>query len=266
VYVPAPAPPVKKVVTVHQHVSTLKEVLIKTAEGTKKSQIKSAELIEKSNLTGKEALAKEAVEKRAQVVVPVVHHHERQRKEMESKEFDRKKEIETKLAIEKVRKEAALKEIQQKRLTPPPPPKKPCSPVSALEKYVKDCKSKQEVFEKHKVNEEKHMKELKQKADDKIEATTCNLTRKVCKKIFAVSTLRDEHIATMVKDHTLQMQKALADASDNYADNTKDMQFKICQSAANDMQWFSKWMLFGGSKGPGSPPDEASILLSPLKK
>merc|ERR1711959_518441 len=51
---------VKKVVKPHK-VSSLREVLIKTKEGSDKASAKSAELVRKSNLSGKEAVAKEQI-------------------------------------------------------------------------------------------------------------------------------------------------------------------------------------------------------------
>merc|ERR1711912_17918 len=181
---------------------------------TQKSQLKSQELVGKSEVSCKEK---------------------------ESKESLRKSEIEQKLAVEKVKKEAATKEIAAKKATPVVERK--CNPVTALEKYVKKCKVHEELFAKAKIANEKDIKEIKIKSAQNDVAVTCSMTHGVCKKIFAVSQLSDKEVQATVEDHTAKFQAATAAAEKI---NTKDeakMKYNICESAASDVKYFVRHYL-----------------------
>merc|ERR1711959_437095 len=225
---------VKKHKKVHHkvhHVSSLKEVLVKTKEGSEKASAKSAELIKKSNLSGKEAVAKEAISK---------SHH----KKKLGAETKAKSEIEQKLAVEKVKKKLTLKEIATKKEAPVPKKKK-CNPVSSLEKYVKKCKLHEEKFAKSKRTNEINLKEVKKKASFKLEELKCSMSRKVCKKIYSVSNIREAKVAKMVDDHNTQLQAALKKTEKFEATEASKMKYDICESAAKDMKYFSNKFLYG---------------------
>merc|ERR1711959_740598 len=206
---------VKKVKKVHHkvhHVSSLKEVLVKTKEGSEKASAKRAELIKKSNLSGKEAVAKEAISK-SHHKKKKTHNGEKVHKESEHKkklgaETKAKSEIEQKLAVEKVKKKLTLKEIAHKKEAPVPKKKK-CNPVSSLEKYVNKCKLHEEKFAKSKRTNEINLKEVKKKASFKLEELKCSMSRKVCKKIYEVSNIRGAKIAHMVDNHNKELEAAL---------------------------------------------------------
>merc|ERR1719240_875213 len=155
-----------------------------------KTNEKSAEVVEKANLSSQEAVDKEAAHKHGHVVV-IKKSNEGACKEKESKEANRKSEIETKLAVEKVRKELATKEVKSKVVVPV---KKPCNPESSLEAYVKHCKSSEEKYEKAKFSGEKNIKEAKAKAKANYVETECNLARQICRKIYKDSSIRDGKI------------------------------------------------------------------------
>merc|ERR1712072_1027384 len=216
---------VKKVKKVHHkvhHVSSLKEVLVKTKEGSEKASAKSAELIKKSNLSGKEAVAKEAISK-SHHRKKKTHNGEKVHKESEHKkklgaETKAKSEIEQKLAVEKVKKKLTLKEIATKKEAPVPKKKK-CNSVSSLEKYVKKCKLHEEL--------------------------KCSMSRKVCKKIYSVSNIREAKVAKMVDDHNSQLQAALKKTEKFEATEATKMKYDICDSAAKDMKYFSNKFLYG---------------------
>merc|ERR1712093_602387 len=127
------------------HVSSLKEVLIKTGEQSHKAQLKSQELMQKSNSEGKMAVVKEEIEKHHEKkskhsISGAVSKKEKKCKERDAKEDKAKSEIKTKLAVEKVKRENAGKESKSKIVKPKPA--KPCNPVTALEIYVKKCKQR----------------------------------------------------------------------------------------------------------------------------
>jgi len=240
VYVPAPQP-VKKVVV--QKVSSLKEVLIKTGESTQKSQIKSHELIEKSDVNGREALSKESIGKAERMPSPDEKKKKAAKesscKEKDAKESSRKREIESKLAVEKVRKEVALKEIASKK-SAPVVVKKPCNPITTLEKYVKNCKLHEEAFEKSKVSAENTVKEVKVKAAASLRAQTCALTRSICKKIYSVSHVKAENVKTLIVEHTQKLQEAIKDTDQYEVEMAAKMKYTICESASSDMQYFAQ--------------------------
>merc|ERR1712178_241969 len=204
VYVPAPQT-VTKVVVHHDDHS---ELLVKQKESMVKMNAKSAEVVEKANLSSQEAVDKEAAHKHGHVVV-IKKSNEGACKEKESKEFARKSEIQTKLAVEKVRKELATKEVKSKVVVPV---KKPCNPESSLEAYVKHCKGSEEKYEKAKFSGEKNIKEAKAKAKASYVETECKLARQICRKIYKDSSIRDGKIVEMVADHTKQLEIAMAKA------------------------------------------------------
>merc|ERR1719478_2014406 len=242
---------VKKVKKVHHkvhHVSSLKEVLVKTKEGSEKASAKSAELIKKSNLSGKEAVAKEAISK-SHHRKKKTHNGEKVHKESEHKkklgaETKAKSEIEQKLAVEKVKKKLTLKEIATKKEAPVPKKKK-CNPVSSLEKYVKKCKLHEEKFAKSKRTNEINLKEVKKRASFKLEELKCSMSRKVCKNIYSVSNIREAKVAKMVDDHNSQLQAALKKTEKFEATEASKMKYDICESAAKDMKYFSSKFLYG---------------------
>merc|ERR1712086_331622 len=181
-----------------------------------------------------EAVDKEAAHKQVHVVV-IKKSNEGACKEKESKEANRKSEIETKLAVEKVRKELATKEVKSKVVVAV---KKPCNPTSSLEAYVKHCKSSEEKFE-----------EAKAKAKANYVETECQLARQVCRKIYADSSIRDGKIVEMVSDHTKQLEIAMAKAEAYDAKRAGSLKFKICASAASDMKYFAHNFLFAAASG-----------------
>jgi len=223
---PAPAP---------KPVSSLKEVLIKNGEITKKSELKSQEMIEKSVMNGKEQVHKEQAHKKHHVVI-VKPNNEGACKEKESKESVRKAEIEQKLAVEKVRKEAAVKESQAKSKVVVKPKK--CNPITSLEKYVKKCKAHEESFAKAKVENEKKIKEVKQKSKEDQVEITCELSRGVCKKIFSVSQLNDKAVNKIVQEHTAKFEAAIEAAKKLNTEAEDKMKYDICESAAADVKYF----------------------------
>jgi len=253
--VPAPAPVVDKTVVyvpapVTRTVIETKvhhERLFKSKELTEKENSKSSELLEKNNFRSQEAVDKEAVHKRKHVVV-VHKSNEGACKEKESKEFATKSEIKTKLAVEKVRKEIAAKEAKSKVVVVV---KKPCSPESSLEAYVKHAKGTEEKYEKAKSIGEKNIKEAKAKAMEKQEEVECSLARSLCRKIYKDSTLHDDAIMKMVADHTKQMEIAWNKAQALSAKEADATQYKICESAADDMKYFSRNFLLHGASATG---------------
>merc|ERR1711912_86827 len=241
VYVPAPQTVTKVVVHHDDH----KEILMKNKESTVKMNEKSAEVVEKANLSSQEAVDKEAAHKHGHVVV-IKKSNEGACKEKESEEANRKSEIETKLAVEKVRKELATKEVKSKVVVPV---KKPCNPESSLEAYVKHCKGSEEKYEKAKFSGEKNIKEAKAKAKANYVETECNLARQICRRIYKDSSIRDGKIVEMVADHTKQLEIAMAKAEAYDAKRAGDLKFKICASAASVMKYFAHNFLFAAESG-----------------
>merc|ERR1712086_858086 len=256
--VPAPAPVVDKTVVyvpapVTRTVIETKvhhERLFKSKELTTKENSKSSELLAKENFQSQEAVDKEAVHKQHHVAVVVHKSNEGACKEKESKEFATKSEIKTKLAVEKVRKEIAAKEAKSKVVLVV---KKPCSPESSLEVYVKHCKMTEEKYEKAKTIGEKNIKEAKAKAHMRAEEVQCSLARSLCRKIYKDSTLHDDAIMQMVVDHTKQLEIAWNKAQAFDAKEAHITQFKICESAADDMKYFSQNFLLHGASALSSP-------------
>merc|ERR1712178_578515 len=241
VYVPAPQT-VTKVVVHHDDHS---ELQVKQKVSMVKMNAKSAEVVEKANLSSQEAVDKEAAHKHGHVVV-IKKSNEGACKEKESKEANRKSEIETKLAVEKVRKELATKEVKSKVVVPV---KKPCNPESSLEAYVKHCKGSEEKYEKAKFSGEKNIKEAKAKAKASYVETECKLARQICRRIYKDSSIRDGKIVEMVADHTKQLEIAMAKAQAFEAKKASKIKFDICKSAAEDMQYFAHNFLFSSQTG-----------------
>jgi hypothetical protein len=241
-------------------VSSLREVLIKTGEQTQKSQIKSHELIEKSNDTGREAITKEAIEKAQEKASKSKKQSESVTKEhtckeKEGKESEKKKEIEQKLAVEKVKKEANVKEIAYKRSIKPAPAK-PCNPVTALEKYVKQCRDKEEEFSKYQIKTEKTLKEVKAKNRQARIDESCRLTRTICKQIYDMSSLREDRIVKLVAEHTQELEAAMAKTEKFEAVQAEKMKFDICKSAAMDMKYFVNKLLYNNGFSSAFAPDK----------
>merc|ERR1711959_145167 len=229
------------------HVSTLKEVLIKTGEQSHKAQIKSQELMQKSNAEGKMALVKEEIEKHHEKKSKhsssdAVKTKEKRCKERDAKEDRAKSEIKTKLAVEKVKRENATKESKSKIVKPKPA--KPCNPVTALEVYVKKCKQKEEKFAKAKISHEAEVKEIKLKNKQQEEAKICSLVHKTCKEIYSVSALREDHVVKLVREHTKELEGAMAKTEKFQAQEAARMKFSICESAAKDMKYFVNKLLY----------------------
>jgi hypothetical protein len=251
-------------------VSSLREVLIKTGEQTQKSQIKSHELIEKSNDTGREAITKEAIEKAQERASKTKKQGESVTKEhvckeKEGKEAEKKKEIEQKLAVEKVRKEANVKEIAYKRSIKPAPAK-PCNPVTALEKYVKQCRDKEEEFSKYQIKSEKTLKEVKAKNKQARIDESCKLTRTICKQIYDMSSLREDRVVKLVAEHTQELEAAMARTEKFESVEAEKMKFDICQSAAMDMKYFVNKLLYNNGFSAAFRPDkiEAVAAVAPV--
>merc|ERR1711924_533394 len=161
--------------------------------------------------------------------------------ERASKEGNQKSEVEQKLAVEKVRREASKKEQAKKGGMIKKP--KPCNPVTSLEKYVKSVKKHEELFAKTKLQNEAAIKEVKTKSDQKVEQITCKMTRDVCKKIFTVSHLNDESVEKIVSEHTAKFEAAMAEAAKLDADAEAKMKYNICESAASDVKYFVRHYL-----------------------
>merc|ERR1712086_180323 len=245
--VPAPAPVVDK--TVVYVPAPVTRTVIETKVHHERL-FKSKELTTKENFRSQEAVDKEAVHKQHHVAVVVHKSNEGACKEKESKEFATKSEIKTKLAVEKVRKEIAAKEAKSKVVLVV---KKPCSPESSLEVYVKHCKMTEEKYEKAKTIGEKNIKEAKAKAHMRAEEVQCSLARSLCRKIYKDSTLHDDAIMQMVVDHTKQLEIAWNKAQAFDAKEAHITQFKICESAADDMKYFSQNFLLHGASALSSP-------------
>merc|ERR1711981_735438 len=240
-------PKVVKVVKKKTHVSTLKEVLIKTGEQSHKAQIKSQELMQKRNAEGKMAIVKEEIEKHHEKKSKhsssdAVKTKEKKCKERDAKEDKAKSEIKTKLAVEKVKRENATKESKSKIVKPKPA--KPCNPVTALEVYVKKCKQKEEKFAKAKISHEAQVKEIKLKNKQHEEAKICKLVHKTCKEIYSVSSLREDHVVKLVREHTKELEGAMAKTEKFQAEEAARMKFSICESAAKDMKYFVNKLLY----------------------
>jgi len=229
------------------HVSSLKEVLIKTGEQSHKAQLKSQELMQKSNSEGKMAVVKEEIEKHHEKkskhsTSGAVSKKEKKCKERDAKEDKAKSEIKTKLAVEKVKRENAGKESKSKIVKPKPA--KPCNPVTALEIYVKKCKQKEEKFAKAKISHEAQVKEIKLKNKQHEEAKICKLVHKTCKEIYSVSSLREDHVVKLVREHTKELEGAMAKTEKFQAEEAARMKFSICESAAKDMKYFVNKLLY----------------------
>lgn len=229
--------------------TSLKEVLIKTGEKSEKAAAKSEEVVSKTNIEGREKVVKEGIEKGKAKHSDRRELHkkgeirEEKQKAYESKEMKEKSEIKQKLAIEKIKKEAFNKEKKTKVVMPPK--KKKCNPISSLEKYVKKCKEKEEVFAKSKIANEKTVKSLELKVTQTAEMVKCKLTDKICKEITQVSTLRQEKINSMITDHDEELKKSVAKAEKLEAEGAAKMKFEICASAAKNMKYFAKKFLYG---------------------
>jgi len=245
--VPAPAPVVDKTTayvpapvtrTVIEH-KVHHERLFKSKEVSEKTNAQSGEMLAKELTREKEAVGKEATHKQDHVVV-LHKSNEKACKEKDSKEFSHKGEIKIKLAVEKVRKEIASKEANSKVVRVV---KKPCNPESALETYVKHCKSTEEKLNKAKTIGEQQIKEAKVKSGIRIENHKCKLAFALCRKIFKHSSIRDNEISEMVADHTRKMQEAYAKAELKRADLAAADKFHICESAASDIRYFGSRFL-----------------------
>merc|ERR1711966_497033 len=213
-------PVVKPVVKKPKKMTSLKEVLIKTGEKSEKAEIRCHELMQKSNDAGKLAVAKEAMVKA---------------KELKEKHLKAKKDD--------------AKEGKNKIVTPPKP--KPCNPVTALEKYVKKCKQKEELFAKAKIAHEAEVKEIKTKDKIHEENRVCKLVHESCKQIFHVSALREDRIVKLVAEHTKELEAAMAKTEKFEHDQASKMKFKICESAAKDMKYFVNKLLYTVPAGAG---------------
>jgi hypothetical protein len=262
VYIPAPVPTATEVKK-PMKITSLKEVLIKTGESTQKSQIKSHELIEKANDTGREAIGKEGIEKAQERAKKTKKSNEgdvkeKECKERENKEGGKKKEIEGKLAVERVTKEKNVKEIGAKRLIKPKADK-PCDPSSSLEVYVKKCKAKEEEFHKFNKKSELNLKEVKSKKEREREMDKCKLTRSICKQVYDMSTLREDRIVKLVAEHTQELQVAMSKAEKFEASAARKMKFDICKSAANDMKYFVNRLLFSSGLSGGFDVDSGGL-------
>jgi len=246
-----PAVVVKKTVKVVKPVvkkmTSLKAVLLKTAEKSEKAQIKGHELMQKANDNGKLAVAQEALMKAKELKEKHRKAKKDDAKEVKCKEKDgkedkNKSESKTKLKIDRMKLEAARKEAKNKIIAPPKP--KPCNPVTALEKYVKKCKQKEELFAKAKIAHEAEIKEIKTKDKIHEENRVCKLVHESCKQIFHVSALREDRIVKLVAEHTKELESAMAKTEKFEHDEASKMKFKICESAAKDMKYFVNKLLY----------------------
>merc|ERR1711998_305083 len=157
------------------------EVLIKTGEQSHKAQLKSQELMQKSNSEGKMAVVKEEIEK----------HHEKKSKHSTS-----------------------------------------------------GAVSKKEKIAKAKISHEAQVKEIKLKNKQHEEAKICNLVHKTCKEIYSVSSLREDHVVKLVREHTKELEGAMAKTEKFQAEEAARMKFSICESAAKDMKYFVNKLLY----------------------
>jgi len=256
---PVPAPKVikkiiKKIIVEKpkHHTSSVKEVLVKTGESSEKAAAKSQELVGKQALTGQETVAKESLNKKhstryddeeevkkARIMAEAVQ------KKSASAELKTKADIKTELAVEKVKKEGYSKEAQAKKVAPVV--KKKCNPESALEKYVKGCKVKEEKFEKSKSQNEANMKEMKSKFSEKTESIKCKITHDICQDIYKKSNLREERVAAMIADHDKELRAAMEKTANYENAAAAKMKYQICKSASADMSYFAKKFMFGSA-------------------
>merc|ERR1711967_48249 len=256
---PVPAPKVikkiiKKIIVEKpkHHTSSVKEVLVKTGESSEKAAAKSQELVGKLALTGQETVAKESLNKKhstryddeeevkkARIMAEAVQ------KKSASAELKTKADIKTELAVEKVKKEGYSKEAQAKKVAPVV--KKKCNPESALEKYVKGCKVKEEKFEKSKSQNEANMKEMKSKFSEKTESIKCKITHDICQDIYKKSNLREERVAAMIADRDKELRAAMEKTANYENAAAAKMKYQICKSASADMSYFAKKFMFGSA-------------------
>jgi len=252
IYVPAPV-----TATRVASFDPAKEVQFKSTERLNKADAASTEKVSKQDTTSKEIVGKEATSKQHHISSSEISEKrkaekEKRCKEQESKESKAKAEIEQKVAVEKVRKELTKKELAGKKLHRQVVTK-PCKPASSVEAYVKSCKFHEEKFAKSKVEAERNMKEVKAKAKSDLEETACDFSRKVCQRIYQVSTVHEENIVDMVNDHTTKLEAAMAAVDNSIADEAKKEQHNICQQAAQDMKYFAKKFMFSKTEGAGAP-------------
>jgi len=244
VYVPAPAP-VKHQVVVETPIHSLKETLVKNAEVTNKAQVKSSEVVVKNAANNRELLVKESLHKesRQKTRHDIVDEtglkaskKEVSCKERISKEDSVKSEIEQKLAVESVKKKTLKKEIARKAVVPK---KKPCSPQSSLEKYIKSCRAQEEKFNKSKITTEQTVKEVKVKAAKKLQKTECQLSRSICDRIHSDTSIKDEKLAEMIDDHTEKLEGEMKKSEQGEESEIVTLKFDICESAHADMKYIS---------------------------
>jgi len=229
-------------------VHRLKEILMKTKEKTKKSQLQSAELVKKNNLSWvlkkkhKHKTLKK-LKKKNKKLKKMMKARSSAEEHAEKKETKEKSEIEQKLAVERVKKKLTLKENAAKKAAPVK--KKKCNPVSALEKYVKKCRSTEENFTKSKLKFHETLQEVKLKSKQRVESVRCDITRKACSQIQNMSSIQAAKIQALVKDHTKALNVAMTKTAQYEAAEAAKMKYGICESAANDMKYFSRKFLNG---------------------
>merc|ERR1712054_575823 len=133
------------------------------------------------------------------------------------------------------------------------------------ELLVKENSRSQEAVDKEAAHKQHHVavvavksnegackeKEAKAKAMEKQEEVECSLARSLCRKIYKDSTLHDDAIMKMVADHTKQMEIAWNKAQALSAKEADTTQYKICESAADDMKYFSRNFLLHGASATG---------------
>merc|ERR1712025_897419 len=100
------------------------------------------------------------------------------------------------------------------------------------------CKQKEEKFAKAKISHEAEVKEIKLKNKQQEEAKICSLVHKTCKEIYSVSALREENVVKLVREHTKELEGAMAKTEKFQAEEAARMKFSICESAAKDMKYF----------------------------
>lgn len=263
VYVPVPSPPV--VSKKKQKLATsLNEVLIKNGERVQKSQMQAHELVAKSRNAGQEAITKESFEKSAEkkgkkTGVSEMETKEHCIKEKETKEDGAKQEIRQKLAIEKVKKEAAVKEADYKKsIRQPPAPKGGSDPADCLEKFIKKCKNREAYYHEFHYKTEKKMKEVKVKNKQELIDEHCKVTKGVCQEVFDLSNAKEQKLVALVNKHTSELEASIKETEDISFAAARKVKFDTCARAAKDMKYFLNRVL-----GMGGAPSIFSRLMPP---
>jgi len=238
---------VKKIVEKPKEAHGVSELLVKAAEKNTKITAKSSEEVNKNAAKGREEVAKEMITKSHQ------SHKEAPGKldltkaaelkgKLGAEEMKGKGEVHTKSAVEKVKKESKVKLAKQKKVAPVEVHH--VNVQSALERLVKNCKTKEERFHKSKATNKATMKELKTKVAEKPKMK-CTQTHEICQEINEASQSFASKYADIIADHDRALHSEMRKTESYEAGEAEKMKFNICKSAASNMEYFAKKFLYG---------------------